>query len=815
MNLRIRSRALVLTGAALLAVSTALPPGAAAAAPDRTHRPSGDGLSAVIRYTEYGIPHIVAGDYPSLGFGEGWAQAADQVCVLADGFVTGRGERSRYFGPDAATDGSLSSAATNLTSDLFFRGINAAGTVEKLLAQPAPTGPSRQAKELMRGYAAGYNAWLRQHRVTDPACRGAAWVKPITTLAVARHGYALALLSGQGAAVDGITGARPPVAGAQPGQAPRRTAERRTADQVAAARRHFDRSRADMGSNAVAFSGETTANGRGLLIGNPHYPWHGGRRFWQSQVTIPGELDAAGGSLLGVTSISIGHNSRIAWSHTVAMGVPLTLRELTLVPNDPTSYLVDGRPVKMTKRTVTVPVRGADGRTTEVTRTQWWSRYGPVTTSYGGIDLPWTAGSAYALDDANAANLRFSDAGLSLSKARSVDGVRDALNRTQGLPWVNTIAADSGGHSLFTQSQVLPRLTDELVARCSTALGRQIYPDTGLAVLDGSRGSCGLGRDADAVQDGIFGPSAMPTLKDAPYAENSNDSAWLANADQPLTGYPPVFGDIGTQRSMRTRGAIEDVDAMAERGRLTVADLVKQQFANRVPAADLAADDAAKACAALPGGTAVDSGGKRVDVSAACDVLAGWDRTVRTDSAGALLFDRFWRRLSDATPERELWRVPFSAADPVATPNTLNTADPRFARSLADAVGELRAARISLDAPLGEHQFVVRGGKRIPVSGGTESLGVWNKTEAEWDSAKGGYSEVVHGSSYIQAVGFDGSGCPNARTLLTYSQSSNPNSPHYSDQTELYSAGRMVKERFCAQDILASPKLRVVRVSEH
>ncbi|MGW0422358.1 penicillin acylase family protein [Streptomyces sp. NPDC003015] len=27
----------------------------------------------------------------------------------------------------------------------------------------------------------------------------------------------------------------------------------------------------DMGSNAVAFSGATTANGRGLLLGNPHY----------------------------------------------------------------------------------------------------------------------------------------------------------------------------------------------------------------------------------------------------------------------------------------------------------------------------------------------------------------------------------------------------------------------------------------------------------------------------------------------------------------------------------------------------------------
>lgn len=70
------------------------------------------------------------------------------------------------------------------------------------------------------------------------------------------------------------------------------------------------------------------------------------------------------------------------------------------------------------------------------------------------------------------------------------------------------------------------------------------------------------------------------------------------------------------------------------------------------------------------------------------------------------------------------------------------------------------------------------------------------------------------GSSYIQAVGWDGSGCPVARTLLTYSQSSDPGSPHYSDQTELYSAERWVTSRFCERDILRSPALRVVRVHE-
>ncbi|WP_418955406.1 penicillin acylase family protein [Streptomyces tritici] len=797
MQLRTRLKHLLLAGAALATVTASLPAAAVAdpgGGPDRQARPSDRGLSAVVRYTEYGIPHILAEDYANLGFGTGWAQAADQICVLADGFVTVNGERSRYFGADGAPDGSLSSASRNLSSDLYFRGVRDAGTVEALLRTPAPAGPSRQLKELMRGWAAGYNAWLRQNRITDPACKDAAWVRPVTTLDVARRGFAVAVLGGQGRAVDGITAARPPAAGATPGAAPD------PGRAATAARELFAAEGADMGSNAVAFRGDTTANGRGLLLGNPHYPWHGGRRFWQSQQTIPGELNVSGASLLGTTVVNIGFNDKVAWSHTVATGVTLNLHQLALDPADPTVYLVDGRPERMTRRTVTVPVQGGD----PVTRTQWWTRYGPVVTGLGAsLPLPWTTTTAYALHDPNAANLRGSDTALGFAKARSTRDLLDTLRRVQGLPWVNTIAADSSGHTLFAQAQVLPRITDELAQRCSTPLGRATYPASGVAVLDGSRADCALGSDPDAVQPGVFGPSRMPVLLDAPYAENSNDSAWLTNADRPIRGYERVFGTIDTPRSLRTRGGIEDVAAMAARGRLTVADLQRQQFANRAPAGDLAAADTARACpAVLP------------DDPEACRALAGWDRTVGSGSRGALLFDRFWRRFTATAKPAEQWKVPFSAADPVRTPHTLATDSPAFAKALADAVAELRAAGIPLDAPLGAHQFVVRNGVRIPVSGGTESLGIWNKTEPVWNPAGGGYTEVAHGTSHVQAVGWDGGRCPVARTLLTYAQSSNPNSPHFSDQTALYSRERWVASRFCERDIMRSPALKVVRVRD-
>lgn len=815
----LRSRALkrcAVVGAALAAVTGTLVPAMAADDGSGAQRPSHGGLSATIRYTEYGIPHIRAHDYRSLGFGTGWAQAADMVCALADGMVTVRGERSKYFGADKAPDGSLSSATTNLSSDTFFRGARDSDAVDKQLTPGGRGELGKQAREMTRGWTAGYNAWLKQNRITDPACKNAEWVQPATARDIATRAFALGTLGGQGRAADGITGAKPPTgapaaSGASGEQAAGARKTPAPKEQAQAARKVFDTKNADMGSNAVAFQGRTTANGRGLLLGNPHYPWQGGRRFWMSQQTIPGKLNVSGSSLLGTPTISIGHNADIAWSHTVATGVPSNVHQLTLDPKDPTKYVVDGKSVPMTKRTVTVPDKDGSSHT----RTEWWTRYGPVLTSMGrSLPLPWTATTAYALNDPNAANTRMTATSLGFSQARSTGDVLASLQRNQGMPWTNTIAADRKGHSLFTQSQVLPRITDELAERCSTALGKATYPASGLAVLDGARSDCVPGTDSDAAQPGIFGPSRMPTLKDAPYAENSNDSAWLANADRPLGGYERVFGNTGTARSMRTRGAVEDVSGMARRGKLTVSDLQKQQFADRAPAGDLTARDLARACAALPGGKAVGSGGKSVDVSEACTVLKKWDRTMRKDSRGALLFDRFWRKVTKAVPAAQLWKVPFDKRHPVTTPNTLNTAAPGVGRSLADAVAELRGAGIALNAPLGKHQFVERNGKRIALHGGTEAIGVWNKIEPVWDPARGGYPDVTAGSSYIQAVGWNSSRCPVARTLLTYSQSSNPNSRHQSDMTRLFGDSKWVTSRFCEKDIAASPALRVERVSE-
>ena len=44
-----------------------------------------------------------------------------------------------------------------------------------------------------------------------------------------------------------------------------------------------------------------------MVLGNPHFPWQGSERFYQSHLVIPGKVNVSGASLFGVPVINIGH----------------------------------------------------------------------------------------------------------------------------------------------------------------------------------------------------------------------------------------------------------------------------------------------------------------------------------------------------------------------------------------------------------------------------------------------------------------------------------------------------------------------------
>jgi acyl-homoserine-lactone acylase len=268
-----------------------------------------------------------------------------------------------------------------------------------------------------------------------------------------------------------------------------------------------------------------------------------------------------------------------------------------------------------------------------------------------------------------------------------------------------------------------------------------------------------------------------------------------------------------------TQQRIDGSDHLGPAG-FTRQDLQDMDWSDRSYAGELTRDSLVQLCRALPGGFAPTSSGAPVAVGGACDALAAWDLHENLGSRGGLLFSRFWDYAEANTSLLGVdWPVvflqPFDAANAVTTPNTLNVASPVVQTALGDAIHDFDSTNIPFDTTLGSRQGVHRNGEFIPIHGGVgDPNGEFNAIYAGFDSTKG-YGDVSDGSSFIQVVTWhDATSCPDVHNILTYSLSTNPQSPHYADQTRLFSNKQWVTERFCEADIASASGLQTLAITQ-
>ena len=733
----------------------------------------GDEYRTEIRWTSYGIPHVKANDSASLGYGFAYATATDAVCVIARDIVMVNGNLSSYMGAENG----------NLESDIFHRAL----LTEERLQRFALAMPEENSR-YNKGYVAGYNRYLKDHEGKLPAsCNGRPWVRPMVEEDVARLMTGVGIRYGLGRFKNDMARAKPP------------------GEQVAAGDSQFGLE-AGLGSNAVAFGKDVTASGRGILLGNPHYPWRGSSRFHLIHTTIPGVVDTMGVSLYTTNAVSIGFNKDVAWTHTVSTALRFTLYELTLNPANPLEYRYGDEYRAIKAQTVTIAVSQPDGETESRQHTVYMTHYGPVIVS---DQLPWTNNTAYAIRDAVIDNPEAAATYAALSVATSVDDIEAAISQ-QGVFWTNTIATDKNGTAFYADISTTPNVDKELLDECGVKV--ESIPGF-VVVLDGARSACEWKSDSRSRVAGTLPAGEMPRIRRNDYVTNSNDSYWLANPEAPLEGYSPIIGPERTVRTLRTRAGLTFVREQLGTGeKVTANDLRAILYNQRNYAAELLLDEVLQACGDNTIVMLADNG--EVDIAASCRTLAAWDRTANIDSRGMHVWTEFWRI---ANRIENIYAVPFDAGDPVNTPRGIALDRPTIRTAVRRALAEgqlvLQDAGIAMDARWGDLQYAMRNDRKIAIPGAQGWAGMFSMIVANLTKDRG-YNPIIHGNSYIQVISWDKDGRVQPGGILTYSQSQEPESDHYSDLTEVYSRGEWIDFPFTEEEILADPNLKVLTLTE-
>jgi acyl-homoserine-lactone acylase len=796
----------------------------------------GSTYEATIRRTTDGVPHITGATLADAAFGQGYASGEDRTCDLADQIVKIRGERARWFG--AGEDDA------NLASDVQWRTI---GLFER--AQDDWADLPAEAQGLFDAYVGGWNAHLAEVGVDGVAgwCAGEEWVRELEPSEVYAYARAIAL-NASGTRVGAfIPTAAPPGDAAEDEAEPEATtnatapsgagAGASSGGGVTAAPEGSIGGLADapIASNGWAIGTDRATDGGGMLVANPHFPWEGELRFWEVHLTVPGEIDAYGVQLSGVPGLGIGFTEEFGWTHTVSAGNRFTAYTLDLVEGSPTTYVYGDEEREMTSTTHEIEVLGDDGELETVERTTWSSHYGPI------IDFPgfgWTEEATITYRDANIDNDEFVLQYFGMLQAKTFDDFIAVHEEVNGVPLFNTIATSRDGRAWYADTSATPNLSDEAIAAYDDARANDpvtsIAADNGAVLLDGSDPMFEWVEEEGARDPGLVPASEQPQVERDDYLFNANDSFWMPHATELLAGdFSPLHGRQETVRTPRTRenaAVLDDVEAggpSGDDGTFTLDELADAALLNEGYTARALRSRVVDRCEGvgevtvppLPDGEDELPGlpGGSVDVSGACEVLDAWDGIYDLDSAGAPLWREFMSRFTseDLADAGDLWAEPFNPADPLNTPSGLapagdgERADLVLER-LAYAVQALEVAGFEPDVALGDAQFALRNGERIPIHGGNGFDGTTNVvgfgtsasildpaiadiererlvTGSQLATTDGetGYA-INNGTSFLMALAFGDDG-PEAKVFLTYSDTEDRTADDYVDATRRFS----------------------------
>jgi acyl-homoserine-lactone acylase len=482
------------------------------------------------------------------------------------------------------------------------------------------------------------------------------------------------------------------------------------------------------GSNALAVAPGRMDDGRSYLLINSHQPIEGRFAWYEAHIVSEEGWNCVGGLFPGGSGVFVGSNPNLGWGHTFNYHQFGDIYKLEINPKNKNQYKYDGEWHNFYVRKINLKVK-VIGIKIPVSKKVKSCAYGPVfENKYGSWAFRFPAHK----------DIRATEQWFLMNKAKNFGEFTEAM-KMQAVPLFNTIYADKDGNIMLHSGGKIPDRNPKLNWTAPITANTSDYKWTD--ILDYER---------------------LPHVEnpECGYVYNANNTPLECTGDS--CNWDEYFP--GLQTFMYNRGERFGSLMGEQEGPFTEEDLNRIKYDMHYhPDGIYEAKFAAM--------YNLDES-KYPDIADAIQKLKKWDRNGNADNMDAAL----------AMVAHDFLRQEIDGPFALIMIRQQNLSEEMAVDAIRKAKKLLLKTHGTLEVALGDVQRLIRGDKSFPAHGLRE---VPRATDTKLHDKKKGIYKVTAGDGYIQIARFSKEGA-DIRSINAYGASSNPASPHYTDQMEMF-----------------------------